>query len=281
MNKIKSFLNSAGKEFIYGGHLTALGASSIAFTSALLLDIPITWDFLLIVYLITYTVYLYNRFKEFDEDFLTNPDRTQHIGGYIKYTPLIVFCSTLVIIWLLLCFGNSLSLAFGLSLLLSGFFYSLFFKKVTRKIVGFKNFYVSFIWAFLIILMGTYYDMSLNLALILLFLFVFLRILVNNIFFDIKDIGLDKKRRLKTFPVVLGKDKALNYLQVLNFVSFIPLVSGIWSDLFPFFALWLIFFYFYSLYYLKKVKKKKSNAYFLFTLADGEYLLWATIIIFY
>ncbi|NCF75452.1 MAG: hypothetical protein GWO87_03125 [Xanthomonadaceae bacterium] len=43
---IKKFLNFTWREFIYGGHLTALGASSVVFTVAILLDIPVGWDFL-------------------------------------------------------------------------------------------------------------------------------------------------------------------------------------------------------------------------------------------
>ena len=76
--KLKKILNSIWNEFVYGGHLLSLGAVSIVYTASILLDIRITWDFLLVVYLGTESVYLYNRFKEYKVDFLTNPERTEH-----------------------------------------------------------------------------------------------------------------------------------------------------------------------------------------------------------
>ncbi len=127
---IEKILKSVWDEFVYGGHLLSLGSISGVFTSAILLDIKITWDFLVIVYLITYTIYLYNRFKELEKDSLTNFERTQHLTIYIKYAPFIIFCSTFIITIMLFCFGNFLNLIFGLSILLAGMLYSLFFKEI-------------------------------------------------------------------------------------------------------------------------------------------------------
>jgi len=60
---IEKILNSIWNEFVYGGHLLSFGAVSIVYAASILLDIRITWDFLLVVYLGTESVYLYNRFK--------------------------------------------------------------------------------------------------------------------------------------------------------------------------------------------------------------------------
>ena len=279
--KAKQVLGFAWREFVYGGHLLSLGAVSIVFTSAVLLDILIAWDFLLVVYLITYTVYLYNRFKEFNEDFLTNPDRTQHVKRYINRIPFIISCSVLIIIGILLHFGNFLSLVFGLLLLLLGMLYSVCFKKLTRKIVGFKSFYVSFIWASLVIFLAFYYSFSLNLATFFIFFFIFLRWLINSIFFDIKDTKLDKKDYLKTLPVLLGKMKVLSYLHIINIFSIVPIIIGVFKNLLPPYALFLLIFYFYSFYYLQKVKDEKANVHNLsYVMVDGEYLLWLTILFF-
>jgi|GEM_PF-6421917 len=43
--KAKQILKFAWNEFVYGGHLPAFVALSISFSSAILLDIPISWDF--------------------------------------------------------------------------------------------------------------------------------------------------------------------------------------------------------------------------------------------
>jgi 4-hydroxybenzoate polyprenyltransferase len=277
--KTKEFLKFAWDEFIYGGHLLSFGAVSIVVTSAILLSISITWDFLVIVYLITYTVYLYNRFIEYDDDFLTNQKRTQHIKRYIKYMPCIVFCSVLVIVSMLLRFSDFLGLTFGLSLLLFGLLYSISSKKITKNIIGFKSFYVSFIWASLVIFLVVYYSLSLNLFIFLLFIFVFLRWMINTIFFDIKDIESDKENNLKTIPILIGKRRTLNYLQIINILSFSLIVFGVLINIFPTFSLSLLILCLYSFYYFKKANSKNVNISKLSCIiVDGEYLFWPIIL---
>mgnify|MGYP001562821980 CR=1 FL=1 len=77
---IEKILKTIWKEFVYGGHLLSLGAASIVFTSAILLEIKITWDCLLVVYLGAQIIYLYNRYKEFKKDSLTNPENIKGIN---------------------------------------------------------------------------------------------------------------------------------------------------------------------------------------------------------
>ena len=279
--KAKQVLGFAWREFVYGGHLLSLGAVSIVFTSAILLDIPTTWDFLLVVYLIFYAIYSYNRFKEFEGDFLTNSSRTQHIKKYIKHLPFIIFCSFSGAVLLLVYLGNFQSIIFGILIIASGLLYSIYFKKVTKKIVGFKSFYVSFVWASLVIFLAFHYSFPLNLSVFFIFIFIFLRLLTNTIFFDIKDMKLDEKDCLKTLPSLLGKGGTLNYLHMINIFSIFPIVIGVFKNLLPPYALFLLIFYFFSFYYLQKVKDKKVNVHNLsYVMVDGEYLLWLTILFF-
>jgi hypothetical protein len=87
---INNILKFLWQEFIYGAHLLALGAGAIIVSSTLLLNIKISWDYPLIIYLTAYTAYLFNRYKEIDKDIFTNPERTHHLKKYIKYVPLII-----------------------------------------------------------------------------------------------------------------------------------------------------------------------------------------------
>ena len=267
-------------EFVYGGHILSLGSVSIVFTSAILLNISINWVFLIVVYLITYIVYSYNRFREYEEDFLTNYDRTQHLIRYMKYIPLIISCLVLIVIGILTYFGSQLGLISGLLLLLFGLFYSMYFKKITEKIVGFKNFYVSFFWAFLVIFLVFYYSSPFDLSVLLLFIFIFLRWLVNTTFFDIKDIESDKKYNLNTIPVLYGKNKTLNYLHIINIFSLALIVIVVYKNIFSISFLSLSFFYFYSFYYIQKTKNGSINVNKLsYVMVDGEYLLWPIVLI--
>ena len=278
--KVERILKFVWDEFVYGGHLLALGAASVVFTSAILLNVPITWDFLLIVYLIFYVIYFYNRFREIENDFLTNPERTQYFKKYIKYTSLVISCSILVIAGMLFHFGNFPSLIFGLLMLLSGLFYSSFLKKFTGKIFGFKSFYVSFIWALLVIFLISYYSFPLDIAVIFIFIFIFLRCLVGTNFSDIKDIDSDKKEELLTLAIVYGERKLIKSLNLISIFSVILVVVGVYFNLLPIFSLMLILTFFYSLYYFKKLSDKKIKSPILYSvLVDGEHVPWLIFVL--
>lgn len=279
-------MKKAGKficqEFIYGGHLLALGASGIAFTSAILLNVKVTWDILFILYLIVCAIYSYNRFKEFKKDFLTNLFRSQHIEKYIKYIPAVIAIYLLLIVSILLFFGNLKSTLLVILMILLGFFYTDYFKKFTEKIIGFKGFYVAFVWSLISVFVAFYYNAAPNyFIIILLFSFIFMRWTVNTIFFDIKDIESDKKEKLKTIPVFFGKEKTLFYLNILNIFSFIPIIIGVYLNWIPLFFLSLIIFCFYSMYYLLAVKNSNIDIQKLsYIMVDGEYVFWPLVLIF-
>lgn len=277
--EVKHILKFVWDEFIYGGHLLSLGAVSIVFTSAMLLGINITIDFLLMIYLIIYIIYLYDRFKGFKQDSLTNCERSKHIKKYVKYIPVIISSSLLIIIGILFYFGNQASLFFGLFLIISGLLYDSFFKELTQKIVGFKNFYVAFEWALLVIFLAIYFSFPLNLAVLLLFIFIFLRLLINTIFFDIKDIKSDKERNLNTIPILYNKNKILNCLHIINVFSLFLIAIVVYKNIFPVSFLSLSIFYFYSFFYIQKAKSKSVNINKLScVMVDGEYLFWSVVL---
>ena len=277
---IEKIVNSIWNEFVYGGHLLSFGAVSIVYTASILLDIRITWDFLLVVYLGTESVYLYNRFKEYKVDFLTNPERTEHIKKYVKYIPFIIFLMTFSAIVMVVYFNKISALILGLLLLILGLFYSLFFKKITEKIIAFKSLFVSLIWASLVIFLALYYSLPLTFALVLIFVFVFLRFIISTTFFDFKDMESDKKENLLTLPVIFGEKKLRNTLGIVAILATIPIAFGIYLKIFPKSSLMLLFTIPYTFYYLGKLGDKKMNVAFLYNvIIDGEFILWLPLIL--
>jgi 4-hydroxybenzoate polyprenyltransferase len=279
IRKIFAFIKN---EFVYGGHLLSLGAASIAFTAAALLGINITWDFLLIAYSIVYIAYSYNRLMEFKGDSLTNPLRTEHIGGYVRILPYGIAISFLLALWLLVEYGDLDSIIFMLFMVTGSLLYTILFKNLTKNIIGFKSFYVSLFWASLIILLSFYYESFLGISAILMFLFVFFRLVVNTVFFDIKDIDSDKLCGLKTLPAYLGKRKVLILIHILNMISFSPLILGVYAGFLPPVSLSLLLFYFYTFCYLELVKKDNSNVQKIsYAIVDGEYVLWSLVLFYF
>lgn len=171
---------------------------------------------------------------------------------------------------------------FVLILVSCGIFYTVLFKDLTKKIPGFKGVYIAAVWALAgAFFFNFHYSMDWGIFSILMFIFIFLRGIINVTFFDIKDVEGDREQGLKTVPVILGKETTFKLLHVLNIVSFIPLFIGVYFKIIPAFALSLLVFYFYDHYYLKKagVASGKSLRMISYTLADAEFIFWPIVLI--
>jgi len=176
-------------------------------------------------------------------------------------------------------YTNLKIIIFSIIFLIIGIFYTQRFKKLTKRVLGFKNLYISASFGLLTILVGLYYAVF-NWSVFFIFLFIFLRIFINTVFCDIKDIESDKDEGLKTFPVIFGKEKTLNLLHILNPLSFLPIIIGVYLNILPGIAIILLIFYFYDLYYLKKSEDKNTNVNnFLYVIPDIEVLLWPIVLI--
>jgi 4-hydroxybenzoate polyprenyltransferase len=280
MLKRNKYIKFIVSEFIYGGHFLSLGAVSLVFASAILLKIRITLDCLVIIYFGTQVVYLYNRFKEIRTDFLTNPERSQHIRKYLNYLPLIIFFYLSSFIGMLVYFSRPYVLIFTLFLLLFGLLYSKFFKSFTKKIICFKGLFVAFAWSLLLLFLIFYYSYSPNIAFVLIFFFVFLRLFFHENFADIKDIEGDKKNKLITLPIIIGSNRVIIFLKLINFISVTPLLIGVFFRIIPPSSIFLLLVVLYSFYLLNIIKNNQKNNNFIYDiLADGEYILWPVCVI--
>lgn len=277
---IRKILEFAKKEFVYGGHLPALGAVSVVLTSVQLLGAEMAWDLLIIVYLIFYIIYAYDRLRGIEDDYATNRGRTEHTKKVLRYFPAALTVSVGIVLLLLLSSRNLGATILGLLMIVSGFLYTEYFKQITKRLIGFKTLYVSFVWACLPLLTAVYCNLPVNSALLIVFCFMFYRAIVNTVFFDIKDIASDKKRGLKTIPAFFGRRGSLFFIHIVNFVSFLPLIFGVYRAILPPFALALLFFYFYSFYYLRIAEKGNANIQKLsYVMVDGESLFWPLVLL--
>lgn len=268
-------------EFVYGGYLTSLGCPAFVLSVSILLNTSIDWPVLLIAYLTPLIVYSYNYYGEFEKDLATNPERALHLRKKVRLYPFILASYILLLGLLLILFANFIMGIFVIILLFCGIFYTVLFKDLTKQIPGFKGFYIAFVWALAgAFFFNFHYAVGWGTFSILIFLFIFLRGIINVVFFDIKDIVSDKEQGLKTLPVLFGKERTLKYLHILNVFAFTPLFVGIYMGIIPVYALSLILLYFYDFYYLKKAGmiNNKSLRMISYTLADAEFILWPILL---
>lgn len=227
-------------------------------------------------------IYSYNYYGELEKDLTTNPERAVHLGKKVQYYPYIIGSYLTLLALLLLLYASYVMIVFVLILVFCGIFYTVLLKDITKVVPGFKGVYIAFVWALAgAFLFNIHYAINFNIFHFLMFLFIFLRGMINVTFFDIKDIEGDGKQGLKTIPVILGKERTLKYLHLLNAISFIPLFIGIYLKVIPVYALSLTLLFIYDLFYLKKADTESSKKIRMisYTMADAEFILWPVLLV--
>jgi 4-hydroxybenzoate polyprenyltransferase len=282
----KEMIRSIARELIQGGHLLALGTASIAaFCSFLLGKVP-TVQLLLMAYLFSYGAYTLDRSVGLEKDELSNPTRTRYLMARKKILPLIAAG----------CFAVGYTLAYLANLafflvLLVPLALSLAYSVGARKFRGVlgasklkekllvKNFVISFGWSLIPILVGLYFS---DLSLILVFVsgFVFIRLLVNTIFFDARDVASDAASGVKTIPVTYGMTTSFRLIALFDIASAAYIVLAVWLRFLPLYALVMVAFTAYSTLYRHSALKNLGNMDFLCdVVGDGEYVLWGAVLL--
>ena len=205
---------------IFGGYFAALSGPAFIITMSIMTKTSISLPLLVISYLIPLMVYSYDYYKDMDKDNESNLERAAYFQRRSQIYPYLMGINFLILSILLLLFSNQMMISFIFTLIIGGVLYTVGLKNITKKIPAFKNIYTTLTWS----LAGTfsvmfYYSLEINLAYLLIFLFIFLKFLPNTIFYDLKDIKSDKKEGLKTIPVLLGKQMTLKLLHRLNIVA--------------------------------------------------------------
>jgi len=278
-----TFASAAYKELVYGGHLLALGTSSMAATAALVMGRTPTWDLLLMAYLFSFGGYSINRISDFGQDAVSHPDRTAYLKNRIGWLKGAVVA----------CFGLGYFLAFfrsfvffvGLLIpLLLALAYSIGSERLKGRIgvsrlkeaTLVKNVTVSFGWSLVPFLVGLYY-LQLPAAIIALAPFIFLRLMVNTIFFDQRDMEADASFGVKTLPVTMGMAGSSRVMDALDLASGAYLACIVVGGLVPVFTVGLLVFVPYSFAYRLYAKSGKHRDSVRDLVADGEYLLWGVV----
>lgn len=275
---MKGIVKIIVEEFIYGSHVVSLGAVGITLSIVLLFELHINLSVLFIAYLAYQIVYTYNHARELSFDKKSNPERVRHISRrqkWVRISPLMYSG----LLGIFLSFSNWFTIMLVVFIVAGGILYTEYFKSI--PILGWKTYYVSFFWAILILIVPLFYRISYLIPYLYLVVFIFIRGLVNTTFSDMKDVESDRERGLKTFPVYWGKRKTINALHIINLISMIPLLIGIYMGYVPYLALVLIITVVNGVFYLTKslYLDNKNLRLLSYILIDGEYILWPMIIL--
>ena len=275
--------SAAYKELVYGGHLLALGTSSMAATAALFMGRTPTWDLLLMAYLFSFGGYSINRISDLGQDAVSHPDRTAYLKSRVGWLKgAVAACFALGYVLALL---RSVVFFAGLLIpLLLALAYSVGSERVKERIgvsrlkeaTLVKNITVSFGWSLVPFLVGLYY-FELPAAVFAFAPFIFLRLMVNTIFFDQRDVEADASFGVKTLPIKLGMQGSTRVMDVLDLASGAYLAAIVAAQVVPLFAGVLLVFVPYSFAYRIYAGSGKHRDSMRDLVADGEYVLWGVV----
>ncbi len=273
------------RELILGGHLLALGTASIAGAAAFLLESNPTVALLLMAYLFSFGAYMMNRSAEMDQDLASHPERTTYLARRRRILPGVVAASFLIgyalaamVSW---TFFVALLVPLALSLL-----YSVGSKRLigligTRNLkqkLLLKNVSIAFGWSLIPILVGLYFG-AFGAPMLLLSPFIFLRLMMNTIVFDIRDTEGDRENAVKTLPTELGVSKSFKVVGGIDALSATYLILLLVAGLIPSYSVTMMLLPIYSTIYRGFAMQSNSNLGFICdVVADAEYLLWGPLI---
>ncbi len=219
IEKILRFLKD---EILYNGHLQSLGAAGIVYiSSALILNRNFDIGMFVVVYSTFQFIYLQDRYKDIVHDELSNLTRSKHLQKYLFRIPVLLLLLLSVIVSINVYSLNYFSLAFSTLVLFMGYLYTTNIKSLTRKIYLFKNVYVSTVFALLVIFPFIYYSEEISSWKLVIYFsaLVLIESLYIQITLDIKDVLTDKKQKLLTLPLIVGKRKAVSILGEASLVT--------------------------------------------------------------
>lgn len=248
---------------IHSNIYLALGSSFLPIVAYTFLHLPILFQPVFIVFATTFFLYHLNRKTDIKEDVINYPERVKVLKKYGKI--LFWFSFVIYLIALSLAFSSGIKI-FLLSLipLLIMISYSIF---KLKKYFIIKNMLASFGWASSFLLSSAYFNLETSKATLIIFFFYFLRGLVNTIICDIRDIEGDKLAKISTLPIKIGVKRTKKILYLLNFISFILIITSIYFKLIPGgYILSLVFLY--GIFYISRINYMKIK--FLSELVDGE-----------
>ena len=251
---------SVFKKFLKGGFISALSASALAFSIMIILAKPIDYNFIIIVFLLSSIVYF--------SDYIT--------GLKTKMIYLVIDAVAIAVcLYLTLRSSTIYATSFVVIFLILGALYPVILKNITKRVVGFKDIYISVCWNLLIPFFLIFHQYHFTFIVVCLMLLVFSRDLVNSSYCDLKDIANDRQKGLNTFAVYFGKDILFKILFWVNLVSCILIIVFVVQKIFSpvnMFIIVPVLITTFLISYSKTVQKYPSFN------VDFEYFIWAGLL---
>lgn len=223
MNKLLEFL-------VHSNIYLSLGAASVAYMSMVLFEAPVLFEPIFISFAVTFFLYNLNRKTDLEEDRINYPERVEFVNKNIN--KVLSVGAFLYLVSLGIASVHSIWAFF----IVIAFFMLVFFYSVLRmkKILFLKNLIVASGWGLIPILVGTYLNLPItNSTVLAAFLFIFLRLIINTIIFDTRDVIGDSLADIDTLPRRFGIENIKIFLFIVNTISLFFIILVTYMQIFP------------------------------------------------
>lgn len=273
--KIRKILNLMA----HSNLIISLGSTSLTYLTVSLLSLYSDFKIFIIPFFVSFFVYTFNRFTDIKEDNINIPER----ANFIKYWKNEFFVLSLISLLLALILSYINSFLTFIIILIPAFFviiYSYKFTRLKRKFLV-KNIIVSLGWSFIPIFVGAYLRYF-SIELLIIAAYIFSRIFIGVIMFDIRDITGDKINKIDTIPIKLGIKNSKKIINIFNIFSFLIFIVSIITLSFPIKSIIpAITGFVFGLFYINVIEKDIDKKFLCDVIVDGEYICLGLVLMIY
>lgn len=263
-------------------YMGIVGACLI-YTVLLLLNVKPDLRLIIAFGMLSYATYAINRVTDFHEDFISHTDRSFFAKRYQNILMMSAIVAYFIVFLLLYPLGNKalfLAVLYPLVGLLYGaplipFSLSKKYRRL-KEILLIKNVIISLVWAVVVVgLCIIYAGFNTNIIVFSVFTFVFTKVFINTIVFDIRDVEGDKRRSITTIPLTLGIMPTIRLLMLLNILLGVYVLVAVVLKWLPYIALFVDLITIYTHWYLTKINK--ADKFFYDIIIEGEDIVMAML----
>jgi 4-hydroxybenzoate polyprenyltransferase len=255
---------------------TAATLVGLLYFSFLLQGTSISYLLLAATFFLGVSVYTLNKVTDFEEDSINLPDRFRFAKKYRNYL-LFISIESINIAIVFAFFANPYAILLILVPFYAGAFYSVGVRKLRAKHALFvKNLLIAGAITFGAVLLPLVIHVSSLFIIGLVACFIFLKIFINTVLLDVRDMEGDQKAGGRTIPLYLGRQKTRNLLLLLNSLIIVWIGFSFFLGLFHPYQIVLVISLLYGYWYILRYTREnaETNKYE-DMLVDGENILLA------
>jgi 4-hydroxybenzoate polyprenyltransferase len=249
---------------------------AILYLSFLLQNIVSSALLLIATFFLAMSVYNLNKVSDLEEDVINQPERARFIKKNRDY--IVFACLESVNIAVVLAFfANPAAILVILFPFYVGVFYSMGVRRLRLKnFLVLKNIMIAMAVTVGAVLLPLAVHVNIPLILLLIAYWIFLKVFIDSVVLDVRDIEGDRKAGVRTIPVSLGRNKTRNLLLFLNSTLAVWVAFSLYQGLFHPYQFVLILSVLYGYWFILRFTRASAKESRLFEVfVAGEWLILA------